>query len=170
MALCRFSHSAADDLAHRQTSEPPEDGEAGCPEDEGGGESATGVPPLKEKHKLAIVLDLPAPLSVNRTRRIDYRSMPALKAWRGKADALFLMQKRKLPSGETINGPFEAIIVINPMSRLDLDNGIKLLIDTAKDYGLIPDDSPKYLRKLTVEFGEAPEGARLTLNRISSCD
>jgi hypothetical protein len=97
MVLCRFSHSAADDLAHRQTSElAPGDGEAGGPEDEGGGESATGVPPLKEKHKLAIVLDLPAPLSVNRTRRIDYRSMPAPKAWRDKADALFLVQKRKL--------------------------------------------------------------------------
>ena len=33
MVLLRSSHSAADDLAHRQTSElAPGDGEAGCPE------------------------------------------------------------------------------------------------------------------------------------------
>ena len=121
------------------------------------------------KHKHAVVLDLPAPLSVNRTRRIDRSSMPALKDWRRKADALFLPQRRKLLAGGNITGPFEATIIINPTSRLDLDNGIKLLIDAARGYGLVPDDSPKYLRKLTVEFGEAPEGARMMFCQLSSC-
>ena len=94
------------------------------------------MPRLKEKHECAVVLDLPAPLSVNRTRRIDYRSMPAQKEWKRKADALFLMQKRKLADGGAITGPFEALITIASSSRLDLDNGVKLLIDTARSYGL----------------------------------
>jgi hypothetical protein len=58
----------------------------------------------------ALVLDLPAPLSVNKTRRIDYRSMPAVKEWRRKADALFLLQKRDLLTGQTITGPFEVFV------------------------------------------------------------
>jgi hypothetical protein len=41
-----------------------------------------------------------------------------------------------------ITGPFDATIVIDPMSRLDLDNGVKLFINTARSYDLIPDDSP----------------------------
>lgn len=43
-----------------------------------------------------LVLDLPAPMSVNRTRRINYQSMPAQRAWKSKPDALFLLQKRSL--------------------------------------------------------------------------
>lgn len=110
-----------------------------------------------------VMLDLPAPLSVNRTRRLDRSCLPAVRKWRSKADALFLLQKRKLIASEKIDGPFEVTVIIDPASRIDLDNGIKLLIDTAREYGLVPDDSPKYLRKLTVCFGEAPEGARLVI-------
>jgi hypothetical protein len=71
------------------------------------GESAEGVPLLIEgsspdklpaTNELAVILDLPAPLSVNRTRRIDRRSMPAQREWKRKADALFLLQKRRLLS------------------------------------------------------------------------
>lgn len=107
-----------------------------------------------------IVFDLPLPMSVNRTRRIDYRSMPAQRAWKQQADNLYLMQKRGLGK---IDGPFEATITICSSCRLDLDNGVKQLLDTARGYGLVPDDSPKYLRRLTVQFGEAPEGARLMI-------
>jgi hypothetical protein len=124
---------------------------------------------LKEKLECAVVLDLPAPLSVNRTRRINRASLPAIREWRSKADALFLMQKRKIAAHGLITGPFEATITICSSCRLDLDNGVKQLIDTAREYGLVPDDGPKYLKRLIVEFGEAPEGARLTLIQISSC-
>jgi hypothetical protein len=113
----------------------------------------------------AIVLDLPAPLSVNRTRRVNYASMPAQKAWQQQADALFLMQKRGLSK---IDGPFEVQITICSSCRLDLDNGVKQLLDTARGYGLVPDDSPKYLRKLTVLFGDAPEGARLMITAANA--
>jgi hypothetical protein len=53
---------------------------------------------------------------------------------------------------------------------IDLDNGTKLLINTAREYGLVPDDSPKYLTKLTVQFGEAPEGARLMITPANADD
>jgi Holliday junction resolvase RusA-like endonuclease len=108
----------------------------------------------------ALVLDLPAPMSVNRTRRINYASMAAQKAWKQQADNLYLMQKRGL---EKIEGPFEVQITICSSCRLDLDNGIKHLIDAARGYGLVRDDNPTYLRKITVEFGDAPEGARLLI-------
>lgn len=113
-----------------------------------------------------VVLDLPAPISVNKTRRIDYRSMPALKEWRRQADALYLLQKRQCLASGTITGPFEATITISSSCRLDLDNGIKLLLDTARAYELVPGDSPRFLRKLTVEFGDAPEGERLLIRSI----
>jgi hypothetical protein len=109
---------------------------------------------------MAVIIDLPAPMSVNRTRRINYASMPDQKAWKQQADNLYLMQKRGL---EKIEGHFEVQITICSSCRLDLDNGVKLLIDTARSYGLVPDDSPRFLRKITVMFGDAPEGARLMI-------
>jgi hypothetical protein len=92
--------------------------------------------------------------------------MPAQREWKRQADSLYLLQKRGLGK---ITGPFEATITVSEASRIDLDNCCKLLLDTARSYGLIPDDGPRYMRKLTVQFGEAPKGARLTLTQLSSC-
>ena len=89
--------------------------------------------------------------------------MPAVKEWRRKADAMFLLQNRSL---YTITGLFEAHIVIDEKSRQDLDAGIKILIDTAVSYGVVPDD--RYMRKLTVEFGQTEHGARIELRPLSS--
>jgi hypothetical protein len=83
---------------------------------------------LKEKHEFAVAR--PALASMGEPhRRIDYRSMPVQPEWKRKADSLYLIQKRGLGK---ISGPFEATITIDPASRIDLDNGIKLLIDTAR--------------------------------------
>jgi Holliday junction resolvase RusA-like endonuclease len=90
--------------------------------------------------------------------------MPAQREWKRQSDSLYLLQKCGLGK---ITGPFEATIIINEGSRQDLDNSVKQLLDTARGYGLIPDDGPRYMRKLTVEFGEAPEGARLKIMPIS---
>jgi hypothetical protein len=93
--------------------------------------------------------------------------MPAQREWKRKADALFLIQKRKLVANGNITGPFEATITVSDASRIDLDNCCKLLLDTARSYGLIPDDGPRYMRKLTVQFGDAPEGARLMITPVT---
>ena len=109
-----------------------------------------------------IELDCPAPLSVNKTRRVNFAAMRDIALWRLEADKLFLLVKRQL-AGRKILGRYEAIVTLNEKNRLDIDNGIKGLLDLARHYELVEDDSPKYLRKLTVKFGDAPHGAKLVL-------
>lgn len=110
-----------------------------------------------------IVLDLPAPLSVNRTRKIDWASKPARDAWTQAAHALTMVAWARGKRPKTIYGQFEAIITLREDCRIDGDNAVKQVIDYARRLSLIVDDSPKYLRRLVVVFGEAPEGCRLIL-------
>jgi len=117
--------------------------------------SPFGLPP-------DIELDLPAPLSVNRTRRVNYAALGEIAKWRTEAEALFLLVKQKL-AGRKIHGRYEAIVILNEKNRLDIDNGVKGLLDFARHVEVVGDDSPKYLRKLTVKFGIAPHGAKLIL-------
>lgn len=107
-----------------------------------------------------IVLDLPKPLSVNRTRRIDWRAKPAIDRWIRSADAL-VMSRGRLP--KRISGPYEAIITLPIGSAIDGDNTPKHVIDYARRLELVDNDDPKRMRRLTIEFGDAPEGCRLTL-------
>lgn len=117
--------------------------------------SPFGLPP-------DIELDLPAPLSVNRTRRVDYGALKDIAQWRAEAEGYFLLIKQQL-AGRKILGRYEAIVILNEKNRLDIDNGVKGLLDFARHVEVVEDDSPKYLRKLTVKFGVAPHGARLIL-------
>lgn len=110
-----------------------------------------------------ITLDLPAPPSVNRTRRIDLTSLRMVNDWKDAADAMVMVTRRP---GEPrrIMGRFELLITVSAAhSRADLDNGLKALIDYLKRIEVIEDDSPKFLRKLTVQWGVAPEGCRVTV-------
>lgn len=107
-----------------------------------------------------VKLRLPFPLSVNRTRRIDWRASAARDKWTRSADNLVLTQK---PLG-SVPGQFQITIVLNEhLGGADLDNGIKLIIDYARRLELITDDSPKYMRRLIVEFGNPPEGCEITI-------
>jgi Holliday junction resolvase RusA-like endonuclease len=108
-----------------------------------------------------IVLDLPLPISVNESRRIDWRTHKKVRDWTKQADALFLMQKRRL--GSPIAGRFEVTITLPESCPLDADNCVKLPIDVLRRFGLITNDSPKFMRRVTVEFGEAPAGCRVTV-------
>ena len=107
-----------------------------------------------------IVLDLPAPLSVNRTRKIDWKTYPKVRAWLKNADAHFLMQKRRLPPA--ITGRYEIILTLRDGSAIDADNTVKIAIDAARRYRLVTDDSPEFMRRVVVEFGDV-EGCRLTV-------
>ena len=106
-----------------------------------------------------IVLTLPSPLSVNRTRRIDWRNHAKTKEWLRQADAHFLMQKRGL---KPITGPFEITITLRDGSQTDADNAAKLLIDTVRRFGLVTDDSPRFMRRVIIEFGDV-EGCRVAI-------
>ena len=108
-----------------------------------------------------IVFDLPPPISVNVTRRIDYAGHAKALAWRKQADKLILMQKRgPLPK---ITGEYELLITVSSASKLDLPNCEKIVTDYLVSLGIVQGDSPRYLRRLVMEFGEAPEGTRITV-------
>ena len=112
------------------------------------------------------ILDLPAPPSVNRTRRIDFSSLRAVNAWKNVADAYVLAAKGRAvrPLRLVKISRFELHIVMSEHhSKIDLDNGLKALIDYLRKIELIEDDSPKHMRRLVVEFGLAPMGCRVTV-------
>lgn len=112
---------------------------------------------------LEITLDLPVPPSVNKTRRIDLTSIRKSNEWKQSADAI-VMATRRPGDPRRIKGQFElSVTMSNEHSRADLDNGLKAVIDYLRRIEVIEDDSPKFFRKLTVQWGTAPEGCRVTV-------
>lgn len=110
-----------------------------------------------------IVLELPAPPSVNRTRKIDFTSLVKVNEWKDAADKL-VMALRRPGDPRRIKGRFELLIVLNETrTGIDLDNGIKSILDYLHRIEVVEDDSPKFFRKLTVTWGDAPEGCRVTV-------
>jgi hypothetical protein len=112
-----------------------------------------------------IWLDLPSPLSVNRTRKIDWRAKAKIDAWQRNADAHFMTQKRRLMS-EPAPDRFEVVVTLPEDSALDLDNAPKLVIDALRRFRLIPDDSGRHMRRVVLEFGDAPTGCRVAVNPL----
>lgn len=120
---------------------------------------------------MTIILDLPAPPSVNRTRKVDWRAGRKFAGWTRAADALVLAAKTRQrdPIKLTRISRFDLHITISENhTKIDLDNGIKWLIDYLRRIELIEDDGPKHLRRLIVEWGEAPEGARIRVVALRS--
>jgi Holliday junction resolvase RusA-like endonuclease len=121
---------------------------------------------------LDIVLDLPPPPSVNKTRRVDWKGNQILKGWKEAADGYTTLAKCRPDNpirGRKIEGTWEAIITFDSrVHRLDLDNGIKALLDYAKRIELVTDDSLRYLRRITVQWGTPPTGCRLVLRGMEA--
>lgn len=108
-----------------------------------------------------ITIDLPPPPSVNRTRRLDGPGKRAADQWVKRAHALVMASgfKRAEPVGR-----FELFITLSEQhTSCDLDNPVKAAIDYLRRIEVIKDDSPKHFRKLTVSWGEAPEGCRVVV-------
>lgn len=116
-----------------------------------------------------VEIDLPRPISVNRTRRYDWTSRKTLAEWVYEADQLVLAAKRR-PSNPLKLEPrqrFELEITFSEkLTHIDLDNGLKLVIDYLARIELIEDDSPRHLRRIVVQWGHAPLGTRV---RITPC-
>jgi Holliday junction resolvase RusA-like endonuclease len=113
-----------------------------------------------------VVLDLPPPPSVNRTRRVNWAAKREGDAWRNVANAYVLAAKGRAvaPLKLTKIKRFELIVTLSEHhTKIDLDNGLKALIDYLRKIELIEDDSYKHMRKLTVQWGLAPMGARVTV-------
>lgn len=110
-----------------------------------------------------VVIDLPIPPSVNKTRRIDWSAKSRMDAWARAAD-MGVMARKQL---RKVAGSFELRIVVTDSYRGDLDNICKSLIDYLRRIEVIQNDSPKYMRKFSVEFGEC-EGCRVTVAPIGA--
>jgi Holliday junction resolvase RusA-like endonuclease len=112
-----------------------------------------------------IVIDLPYPPSVNRIWRANKAGpkavsiSPEYRTWKKHADGLALSMAQ-FRGVKTIVGPFEAKIVLK-RQRGDLDNRSKGVLDWLQSRGVIADD--KYCERLTMEWGEAPTGCRVTV-------
>lgn len=121
------------------------------------------VPPV-------IVFDLPVPPSVNRTRKVDWRAGKKFKGWTKRADLMVLGSRCRshAPQPRMISGAYELLIVLSEKhTRIDLDNGIKWLVDYLRRIEAVTDDSQKYFHKLTVEWGDAPEGCRVHIRGLA---
>lgn len=110
-----------------------------------------------------IVLDVPLPPSVNRTRRIDPAAAGEVERWKKSADMLLMAAGQYRAAKKAAFDRFEITIILNEDCRLDLDNPVKAAIDYLRRIEVIPNDDKRHLRKLTVVWGEAPEGCRLVL-------
>ena len=112
-----------------------------------------------------IVLNLPLPPAINAARRIDWRVRERYAAWLKRADATVLARSpgHRLP--KPIEGPYEAIITVTE-GRHDLDAHCKSLIDFCTRLKLVAGDGPAHLRRVVLEFGDAPEGARVELRPV----
>lgn len=120
-----------------------------------------GCPPDAPKPRAPIVLDLPVPQSVNKTRRVHWASMAAKTAWLHTSDMLVMAIR---PKPLSIIGPWEMVITMSDkLWLIDPDNGIKDIIDFCRRIDLIENDSPKFARRIVLEWGEAPEGCRVTI-------
>lgn len=113
------------------------------------------------------VLYLPPPPSVNRTRKVDWRGARKYGAWIAACD-ISIMANGGLRGIPKMPGKFEVILVIDEhLNHLDLDNAIKAVIDYARRLELVIDDDKRHMRKVTISWGHAPSGCRLTLKSIA---
>lgn len=117
-----------------------------------------------------VVVDLPPPISVNKLRRVDWANQRMVRKWRDEANGLLMAAKRHPtnPLRFATVERFELGIVLDESRvKTDADNTAKILIDYLCTIGLIIDDAPKHMRKVTIEWGEAPEGCRVTVRPCS---
>lgn len=111
-----------------------------------------------------LIVELPAPPSVNQSRKIDWRNVAKTREWVKHCDAVIL-------SGPRVTGKriprFELYVILSEHhSRNDLDNSLKLLIDYLVRIEVIADDGKRNMRRVIVEWGEAPLGAKIMVTPL----
>lgn len=112
-----------------------------------------------------IVLDLPAPPSVNKTRQIDWVGNRFAKKWATKCHPYVLAAKANGLKLERVRR-FELLVTLSEAStKQDLDNGLKTLIDYLRRIELIEDDGPQHMRAIHITWGWAPLGCRVIVRR-----
>ena len=100
-----------------------------------------------------VMLELPVPPSVNRTRRVDWAGQAKLEEFKQLADWMISAAFSPGPAPcRKITGPYELTIAIPENRRRDLDNYHKAIIDYLVSREFTPDD--RQLRRLIVEWGD----------------
>lgn len=123
---------------------------------------------LPNRELVTTVVDLPAPMSVNSTRRVDWRNRAKVTAWHKNADSMMMFVPKA--ARRPVLGKYELLIQMSETVKLDADNGLKQIIDYLRRIELVVDDSPKYLRRLVVEWchpAVAPQGVRVTIQELA---
>lgn len=113
-----------------------------------------------------IVLDLPPPISVNRSHRIDWAAQKKVRDWRRTADQYVLAAKcRSVDPLKLVKVErFELWITLSEaVVDIDADNSLKNLIDYLRRIQLIKNDAKKNMRGVHVVYGVAPIGCRVTV-------
>ena len=109
-----------------------------------------------------IVLDLPPPVSVNRSRKIDWRGHKKVAAWKDQADRFLLIAKARKEVRFDKIPRFEIVVVLSEDHvDADADNILKLLIDYLRHCDIVADDAKHNMRRIVVEWGHAPAGCRV---------
>lgn len=122
---------------------------------------------LPNRELISTVIDVPAPPSVNSTRKVDWRNHSKVTTWMKAADSFMLQRNARGLKAQKIIGRYELLITISEAhTKIDLDNGLKVLIDYLRRIELVTNDSPKYLRRIVVEWGHAPVGCRVTVQEL----
>jgi len=105
---------------------------------------------------MTITLVVGKPFSTNAMYRSFARgnSLTTIKssAYRGWEEAT--RHLIDLQSFEAVRGRYELEIVLPAGNRIDADNTVKSFLDCLRKCGVVVDDSPKYLRRLTVTHGD----------------
>ena len=116
-----------------------------------------------------IVLHLPPPVSVNKTRRIDWTGQQAVKNWKRLADQFVMVAKsRKEVRFDRLDRYELHITLSEDHCELDTDNGLKLIIDYLRNRDITAGDAKGQLRKLLVEWGYAPAGVRVVVKPLGA--
>lgn len=127
----------------------------------------TDLPFLPPAPRL-IVLDLPPPISVNKSRKINWASHRRVQKWLRSSDMAIMAGGGVRRLGK-IPAQFEVRIILDEQqTHCDADNAAKILIDYCRRLELVVDDNKKYMRRVIIEFGEAPTGCRVVLTEIGN--
>lgn len=111
-----------------------------------------------------MTIDLPPPVSVNESRRVDWKGQRKVAAWKDMADRFLLAAKARKEVRFDKIPRFELLITLSEDHvDLDADNGLKCLIDYLHLRDIVANDGKKNMRRLVVEWGHAPAGVRITI-------